>query len=131
MHQSQIYCSAIVEANRCCSAKYGKIFDALAAAQQKEMLRDLAGVDHAGAATGAVVVRHVVGNTPEGFFAHSMYGGNATGSAQRVREHRRFPVSAWRATEPRLLRDCKPGAQTLNSGAPDDLIIRNQQIMAK
>jgi hypothetical protein len=39
-------------------------------AHRKEVLRDVAGADHAGAAASAVVLGHVVGNAPEGFFAY-------------------------------------------------------------
>jgi gluconate 2-dehydrogenase gamma chain len=73
----EVYRAAIAETHRFCSAKYGKMFDALAVAEQNEVLRDL----QEGKITLELVSARLFfsmlwGNTQEGFFADPMYGGN-------------------------------------------------------
>jgi gluconate 2-dehydrogenase gamma chain len=73
----EVYRAAIAETQRYCSANYGKTFDALAAAQQDEVLRDF----QEGRITLELVPARLFfgmlwANTQEGFFADPMYGGN-------------------------------------------------------
>ncbi|WP_168788686.1 gluconate 2-dehydrogenase subunit 3 family protein [Paraburkholderia aromaticivorans] len=73
----EVYRTAIAEIQRYCSAKYGNAFDALVAAQQDEVLRDL---QEGKISLELVPARLFFGmlwaNTQQGFFADPMYGGN-------------------------------------------------------
>ena len=73
----EVYRAAIMEINAYCTGRYGKAFEALATAQQDEVLGDLE--------TGKVALESVgagfffgllLANTMEGFFADPIYGGN-------------------------------------------------------
>jgi gluconate 2-dehydrogenase gamma chain len=73
----EVYRIAIAETHSHCRAKYGKTFDALAPAQQDDVLRDL----QEGRITLELVPARLFfgllwANTQEGFFADPMYGGN-------------------------------------------------------
>jgi gluconate 2-dehydrogenase gamma chain len=73
----EVYRAAIRETNGHCSKKYGKPFNALAAAQQDEVLRELDEGKLVLESTRAQLFFNLLlGNTIEGFFSDPIYGGN-------------------------------------------------------
>jgi len=73
----EVYRAAIVEINAYCTGRYGKVFGALPAAQQDEMLGDLEAGKVALESVGAsFFFGLLLANTMEGFFADPIYGGN-------------------------------------------------------
>jgi gluconate 2-dehydrogenase gamma chain len=72
----EVYRAAIVEINAYCTGRYGKVFAALSAAQQDEVLSDLEAGKVALESVGAsFFFGLLLANTMEGFFADPIYGG--------------------------------------------------------
>lgn len=72
-----VYRSGIAEMDRTCTARFGKVFEALAAAQQDEVLHDLqAGRTALESVPARLFFGMLWSNTQEGFFSDPMYGGN-------------------------------------------------------
>ncbi len=73
----EVYRAAIMEINAYCTGRHGKLFEALSAAQQDEVLGDLEAGKVAMESVGAsFFFGLLLANTMEGFFADPIYGGN-------------------------------------------------------